>query len=315
MTKRRVLITGGAGNVGSSLAAHISSQSDHEVLLVDNLQTGSLRKTEPAVAGGARFIRADVNAYEEILPAMTAFRPDVVFHYAATVGVARTLSNPMCVLKDIDGIRNILNISKGIGVERVFFSSSSEVYGEPVEIPQREETTPLNSRLPYAVIKNLGEIYCKSYFKEYNLSYTVFRLFNTYGPSQSTDFVISKFITQALAGGPITIYGDGEQTRTFCYVTDSVEFQYRCLADGLFVNDTVNVGSDEEIRIVDLADMVREIVNPAAEIIHLPALAEGDMSRRCPDISRMSHALQRPLRSLHEGITLTADYLRGPAAA
>ena len=97
------------------------------------------------------------------------------------------------VLEDIDGIKNMLTLSKNTGVKRFFFSSSSEVYGEPVSIPQHEETTPLNSRVPYAVVKNVGEAYCKSFYKEYNLDYTIFRFFNTYGPHQTTDFVIGKF--------------------------------------------------------------------------------------------------------------------------
>jgi UDP-glucose 4-epimerase len=95
------------------------------------------------------------------------------------------------------------------------------VYGEPVHLPQHEHTTPLNSRLPYAIVKNVGESFCRSYQQEFGLDYTLFRFFNTYGPKQSPDFVISKFIDAALAGNDITIYGDGTQTRTFCYINDN----------------------------------------------------------------------------------------------
>ena len=112
---------------------------------------------------------------------MTSGGFDYVFHYAAVVGVHRTLQNPLAVLRDIDGIRNILELSKNTGVKRVFYSSSSEVYGEPVEIPQNESTTPLNSRLPYAIVKNLGEAYFKSYQQEFGLDYTIFRFFNKIG--------------------------------------------------------------------------------------------------------------------------------------
>jgi UDP-glucose 4-epimerase len=116
------------------------------------------------------------------------FKPfvfDYVFHYAAVVGVKRTLENPVLVLEDLQGIRNVLTLCKNTGVKRVFYASSSEVYGEPVHLPQHEHNTPLNSRLPYAVVKNAGESFCRSYFQEYGLEYTIFRFFNTYGPKQS----------------------------------------------------------------------------------------------------------------------------------
>jgi len=309
----RVLITGGAGNIGGSMARYLSAKADYEVLVVDNLQTGSLTKL-PAQGDRFRFIRADVNVYSDVAPIFSFYQPDFVFHYAATVGVARTLQHPMQVLEDIDGLRNVLMLSKGTGVKRVFYASSSEVYGEPVELPQREETTPLNSRLPYAVVKNLGEIYFRAYHREFGLPYTIFRFFNTYGPLQSEDFVISKFVSHALRNEDLTIYGDGRQTRTFCYVDDSIEFQTLCMERDLFVNDTVNVGSDVEIEIIDLAKLVQELVNPNIGIIQLPPLAEGDMTRRQPDNSRMIDALGRELLPLKDGILRTAEFQRSTPA-
>jgi len=309
MTKAKVLITGGAGNIGGSLTRHLCEQDRYEVIVVDNLQSGSTKKLPPA-ARQFTFIRADVNSYADVAPIFTSYRPDYVFHYSATVGVARTLKHPMQVLNDIDGLRNVLTLSKGVGVKRVFYASSSEVYGEPVELPQREDTTPLNSRLPYAVVKNLGEIYFRTYQREFGLPYTIFRFFNTYGPLQSEEFVISKFVAQAIRGEDLTIYGDGNQSRTFCFAQDSVEFQALCLHKDLFVNDTVNVGSDVEIKIVELAQLVRSLVNPQVRIIHLPPLSEGDMSRRQPDSSRMKRALGRDLLPLREGILATAKHAR-----
>lgn len=309
MIKTRVLVTGGAGNVGGSLARLLARDERYELVVVDNLQTGSADKLPPR-ADDFTFVRADANRYEDVAPIFAAFRPEVVYHYAATVGVRRTLDNPMQVLADIEGLKNILTLAKGSGCKRTFFSSSSEVYGEPVEMPQREETTPLNSKLPYAVVKNLGEIFFKTYRREFGLPFTIFRFFNTYGPLQSEDFVISKFIGQALAGKPITIYGDGSQTRTFCFVDDSVAFQKQCLDDATFIDETVNVGSDHEITILQLAELVRDILAPGLEIVRLPALAEGDMARRRPDNSRMREALGRDLISLEDGIGRTADFMR-----
>lgn len=310
MAKARVLITGGAGCIGASLAQRLAAQGDYDVLAVDNLQTGAIEKLNAASAD-ISFVRADVNRYTDIEPLFRSFQPDYVFHYAATVGVARTLNHPLQVLDDIDGLRNVLGLAKDAEVKRIFYSSSSEVYGEPVEVPQREETTPLNSRLPYAVVKNLGEIYFRTYEREFGLAYTIFRFFNTYGPLQSEDFVISKFVARALAGEPLTIYGDGKQTRTFCYIDDSIEFQMLCLERDLFVNATVNVGSDMEIEIGELARLVRDLLNPAVAIDHLPPLAEGDMKRRKPDNNRMIDALGRDLVPLKDGILKTAEFRSG----
>jgi UDP-glucose 4-epimerase len=309
MAREKIIITGGAGNIGGSLARRLRDDEAYEVLIVDNLQTGSISKL-PSLTASCSFVRADVNSYADIAPIFTSYRPDYVFHYAATVGVARTLQNPMKVLSDIDGIRNVLTLSKGTRVKRVFYASSSEVYGEPVEIPQREETTPLNSRLPYAVVKNLGEIYFRTYQKEFGLPYTIFRFFNTYGPLQSEDFVISKFVSRAIHGEDLPVYGSGMQTRTFCYVDDSVDFQLLCLNANLFLNDTVNVGSDVEFTINELAEMVRATVNPDVQIVHLPPLPEGDMTRRRPDNSRMKTALGRELLSVEDGIRATAAFAR-----
>jgi UDP-glucose 4-epimerase len=218
------------------------------------------------------------------------------------VGVLRTLANPVSVLDDIDGIKNILKLCKNTGVKRVFYSSSSEVYGEPVHLPQNETTTPLNSRLPYAIVKNVGEAFLKSYEQEYGLEYTTFRFFNTYGPKQSIDFVMSKFLRLALKNEPITIYGDGLQTRTFCYIDDNLDACINAFEKNLFVNDVVNIGNDETTTVLELAQIIIKITNSKSEIVHVAPLKDGDMSRRQPDISKMKQLLNRTLLPLEEGI-------------
>jgi len=195
-----------------------------------------------------------------------------------------------------------LNLSKNTAVKRVFFSSSSEVYGEPVHLPQHEHTTPLNSRLPYAIVKNVGESFCRSYKQEYDLDYTIFRFFNTYGLKQSPDFVISKFIEAAIRGENITIYGDGSQTRTFCNIRDNAEACINAMANNQFVNDVVNIGNDEAITILELAKMIIELSGSSSKIVHLPPLPEGDMTRRQPDISNMKKLLDRDFFSLRSGL-------------
>jgi UDP-glucose 4-epimerase len=177
------------------------------------------------------------------------------------------------------------------------------VYGEPVEFPQNEHTTPLNSRLPYAIVKNVGEAYLKSFKQEYDLDYTIFRFFNTYGPKQSKDFVVSKFIFAALKGNNITIYGDGSQTRTFCYIDDNIEATTTAFYKNMYVNDVVNIGGEDEVPILELAKTIIKLTNSDSKIVHLPSLEEGDMTRRKPDITKMKQLLgSKPKISLEDGL-------------
>jgi len=296
----KILITGGAGQLGSALALKLSENLDHNIIAVDNLLTGSLDKVPQR--DNVQFIKADINNYADIVPIFGRFDFDYVFHYAAVVGVERTLEHPIGVLEDIEGIKNVLSLSKNSGVKRVFYSSSSEVYGEPFEIPQNEKTTPLNSRLPYAIVKNVGEAFVKAYQREYDLDYTIFRFFNTYGPKQTHDFVIPRFVKLALKDQPIPIYGNGDQTRSFCFIDDNVDTCIKTLEDNLHVNDVLNVGNDLEISVLDLAKKIVKLSESNSEIIHLPALKEGDMRRRCPDLTKMKAVLQRDLIPIDVGL-------------
>jgi nucleoside-diphosphate-sugar epimerase len=296
----KILITGGAGFVPSSTADRLLLDPNNKIVLVDNFLTGQTANIPNHP--NCQFIKCDVNNYHDIAPIMCSFQFDYVFHYAAVVGVLRTLANPKMVLDDIQGIRNILDLSKNTGVKRVFYSSSSEVYGEPVHLPQNEETTPLNSRLPYAVVKNVGESYFKSYQQEFNLDYTIFRFFNTYGAKQSTDFVMSKFVRLALANEPITLYGDGSQTRTFCHIDDNTEACIKAMNSESCINDVLNIGNDTIVTIKELAELIIDLTGSKSEIVHLPPLKDGDMTRRQPDITKMKALLNRELTPLEEGI-------------
>jgi UDP-glucose 4-epimerase len=301
---KKILITGAAGNIGSALTSVLCQKSKYFVLAVDNLSTGSLAKLPNTDRKYYRFVKADVNNFNEIATLFLNYKFDYVFHFAAVVGVERTLANPLRVLNDIEGIKNVLSLAKNCGVKRVFYSSSSEVYGEPVSLPQNEETTPLNSRLPYAIVKNIGEAYFRSFFAEHGLNYTIFRLFNTYGPNQSEDFVIPRFLAKALKNEPIPIYGDGLQTRTFCYVTDNVDTMIATMEKDFFLNDVINIGSDTETTIIELARLIIKLTGSSSKIMHLPALKEGDMTRRSPDITKMRRVLKRDLMPIKEGIKM-----------
>jgi len=300
----KILITGGAGNVGGALARKMVQNPAYFVVIVDDLSTGDKAKLPSADYSNWTFVYCDVNNHQDLSEIMIANNFDYVFHYAAVVGVQRTLENPIKVLGDIDGIKNVLSLAKNTSVKRIFYSSSSEVYGEPVELPQHEETTPLNSRVPYAVVKNVGEAFFRSYKKSYDLNFTIFRFFNTYGPNQSVDFVVARFLEKALKNEDIGVYGDGSQTRTFCYVNDNVDTCIAILERELEMNDVINIGGEVVVTILELAELIIEETNSSSKIIYLEPLAEGDMTRRQPDNSKMRKILGRPLLTIREGVKM-----------
>ncbi len=303
-TLKKILITGGAGNIGGALVAKLLQNPNNFVVVIDDLSTGNLQKLPPNGTENFKFVKANVNVLDEIAPVFYSFNFDYVFHLAAVVGVQRTQENPISVLNDIDGIKNILNLSKNSSVKHVYYSSSSEVYGEPVELPQNEHRTPLNSRVPYAVVKNLGECFFRSYYQEYQLPYTIFRFFNTYGPGQSTDFVVAKFMASALKNQDITIYGDGSQTRTFTYIDDNINVINEIFEKELVTNDVINLGNDELTTVKELAELIIKQTNSSSKIMFLPPLKDGDMTRRQPDNSKMKQILNKKLITISEGINL-----------
>lgn len=294
-----ILVTGGAGFIPSCLIEELLKEG-HKVISADNFITG--KKENVVKHKNHNFYEVDVNSYDQITSVVKSVNLDYIFHYAALVGVKRTLTNPIDVLADVNGFNNVFSIANEKNIKKIFFSSSSEVYGEPVHLPQSEYSTPLNSRLPYAVIKNVGECFCKSYHQEFNLDFTIFRFFNTFGPKQSDDFVVSKFIEAALEGKDVTIYGDGAQTRTLCFIDDHIEATMNALTKNLYNNEIVNIGNDQEITILDLAKIIIKLIGSKSKIIHLPPLEEGDMTRRQPEVSRMRKLLGRDFISLEEGL-------------
>jgi len=302
-----ILVTGGAGFIPSCLTDELIKNSDYNIVAVDNFLTGKKQKISKSEFNNFKFIEADCNNFDQMKSLFDAHQFDYVFHYAAVVGVKRTTANPLMVLEDIEGLKNIFKLSAEAKVKRIFFSSSSEVYGEPVELPQNEKTTPLNSKLPYAIVKNMGEAFCRSYSQAYDLDYTIFRFFNTFGPKQSPDFVMSKFIKQALNNEDITIYGDGSQTRTFCYVDDNIAATVKAFKEDRFINDVINIGNDKETSILDLAKTIIDITGSQSKIVFLPPLKEGDMTKRQPNAENMRGLLGREFLPLKDGIEKVID--------
>lgn len=296
----KILITGGAGFIGSYIC-ELLIKKNYKVYVVDNLSTG--KKNNIPKSPLITFLKVDVNNYSLFYNKIKKIKIDYIFHFAACVGVKRTLENPLEVLQDIEGFKNVFQICKIKKVKRIFFSSSSEVYGEGKGLAQNEEITPLNSRLPYAVVKNIGESFCKTYKKEFNINFTIFRFFNTYGPKQSKDFVISKFIYNAKKNLNINIFGNGNQSRTFCYIVDTAEAIINCFEKNMFVNETVNIGNNNVTSITSLAKIIKKITKSKSKIVNIKPLKEGDMLKRKPDIKKMKKILKRDFTTLNSGIT------------
>ena len=294
-----ILITGGAGNIGSYLVQTLCAYNNANIVVVDNFLTGRFKNLHP-VKNSIVLHDMDCNNpdFEQfILDTYDNF--DIIVHLAAVVGVERTLEFPEKVLADFQGFMNIVNIAKQFKTCKVLFASSSEVYGEPVEHPQNEKTTPLNAQLPYAVTKLMGEKVFETYSKINNFTYCNMRLFNTYGPNQSLDFVVPKFVHCAKNNLPITIIGNGEQTRTFCYIQDTVDAIISLFDCNLNV---INIGSHVEISMIELASIVKDVLKSKSEIIFLPERARGDMLRRCPENYAMLSKLGRELTPIALGI-------------
>ena len=295
----KILITGGAGFIGSHLADYFVKKQ-YNVHIFDNLLTGS-EKNIPQLPN-CFLHKVDINNYSEIKEIMFKEKFDIIYHYSAVVGVKRTLQSPDLVLNDLKGLRNIFDLSILTKIKKIFYSSSSEVYGEPVQLPQHEDTTPLNSKLPYAVIKNAGECFCKTYYQKYKLNFNIFRFFNTYGERQSDDFVISKFLYLAQKNQDIEIYGDGSQARTFCYISDNIEATTSEKLSDTYNNKILNIGNDKVYTIQDVAKLIINLTDSKSQIVYIDPLKEGDMKRRQPDISNMKKILEKDLITLEKGL-------------
>jgi len=311
MKNKRVLVTSGAGFIGLHLVEKLLKEGN-EVVCFDNLATGSLDnigdfKENPDF----QFIQGDILDREAMDKAFDGI--EYVFHYAAVVGVKRTIENPLEVLNtNIEGTRNVLELSLKHGVEKVIFASSSEVYGEPVEIPERENGH-VNAKLPYAISKLVDENYCRAYYKKFGLKTTSLRFFNVYGPKQeSTPYgvVVGIFIRQALSSQPITVFGDGTQTRDFVFIKDNVNATVIAAEKNTTNGEVLNIGTGKPTTILDLAEEIIDIVGNDVEVMFLPE-RENNIKHCFPDISKMRKLLEyKPEYKLKDGLEITVDWYK-----
>jgi len=293
----RYLVTGGAGFIGSHLVEELLARGD-EVYVIDDLSTGSAANIEPFKANARFHYRIDTMT-NTALVAELVDDADIVFHLAAAVGVFLVVESPVRTIEtNVRGTEIVLYLAEK-KKRKVILASTSEVYGSSMSARFREDDDlvlgpPTQGRWSYACSKALDEFLALAHYRERGLPVVIARIFNTVGPRQTGRYgmVIPRFVGQALAGGPITVYGDGTQTRAFCYVKDTARALVGLATDARAVGEIFNVGSDQEITIGELAQRVRRIVDPKASITHISydeAYAPGfrDMLRRVPDITKL----------------------------
>ena len=305
----RVLITGAAGFLGSHLCDRFLAEGD-EVVGLDNFITG--RPDNIAHLSGEKrfsFVEQNISEYTEIAGPL-----DGVLHFASPASPIDYLKLPIETLKvGSFGTINGLGIAKAKGA-RFFLASTSEVYGDPLEHPQTEgywgNVNPIGPRAVYDEAKRFSEAATMAYHRTHGVDTRIVRIFNTYGPRMRPQDgrVVSNFITQALAGEPITVYGDGSQTRSFCYVDDEVEGIYRLFMRG--DAQPTNVGNPDEYTVKQLAEIVIELTGSSSEIVH-EELPVDDPKVRKPDISRARRMLGwEPKVPVMEGVARTVEYFR-----
>jgi UDP-glucose 4-epimerase len=294
----KALITGGAGFLGSHLAEALLARGD-TVYLLDNLSTGSIENIEH-LKNAPRFHYAVDSVMNEPVTAEMIDRVDVVFHLAAAVGVRLIVESPVNTIEtNVHGTEMVLKLANK-KKKKVLVASTSEVYGKSEDVPFREDAdlvmgATMKGRWSYACSKAIDEFLALAYWKEKKLPVVVFRLFNTVGPRQTGRYgmVIPNFVKQALLGHPITVFGDGAQSRCFTYVSDVVGVLVRLAEEPRAVGQVFNIGNDrEEVTILDLAQRVKARTGSKSEIVRVPydqAYEEGfeDMPRRVPDLSRV----------------------------
>jgi len=293
----RVLITGGAGFIGSHLSDAYLERGD-EVFIIDDLSTGSIDNIAH-LKGDARFHYTIDSVHNQPAIAELIDQCDVVFHLAAAVGVKLIVESPVRTIEtNVRGTEVVLKQANK-KKKKVLVASTSEVYGLSNDVPFREDGNLVmgattKGRWSYACSKAIDEFLALAYWREKKLPTVVVRLFNTVGPRQTGQYgmVIPTFVRQALAGRPITVYGTGEQTRCFGYVKDIVGALVKLMDSEEATGQVFNIGSNEEVSIMELAERVRELTGSKSEIVRVPydeAYEEGfeDMPRRVPDISKV----------------------------
>jgi len=318
----RILITGGAGFIGSHLSDAYIQRGD-EVYVLDDLSTGTIENIQH-LKGHPRFHYTIDSVHNQPVTAELIDQCDVIFHMAAAVGVKLIVESPVRTIEtNVHGTEVVLSLANK-KKKKVLIASTSEVYGLSTDVPFREDGNLVmgattKGRWSYACSKAIDEFLALAYWREKKLPTIVVRLFNTVGPRQTGQYgmVIPTFVKQALAGRPITVYGDGNQSRCFGYVGDVVGALIKLMGHNEAVGQVFNIGSNHEITILELAKRVKELTQSDSDVVFVPydeAYEEGfeDMPRRVPDISKVSELVGfHPDMSLDGILKSVIDYQSG----
>jgi len=305
----RILLTGAAGFLGSHLTNRLLA-SGHEVIGIDDLSTGSIANlSEPLNHPSFRFTVHDVRLPFQV-------EVEAILNFACPASPKNYQSDPVRTIEtNFLGILNMLHLAKDTGA-RIIQASTSEVYGDPNVSPQPENywgnVNPIGIRSCYDEGKRAAETLCFDYKRQYGVDARLVRIFNTYGPNMAVGDgrVVTNFIVQALQGSPITIYGDGSQTRSFCFVSDLIDGVYTMLTLDKPLDTPVNIGNPAEFSILELAEKVIRLTNSTSKIVFEP-LPQDDPKQRKPDITLANKILGwTPRVDLEQGILLTADYFK-----
>ena len=309
LSPMRILLTGAAGFLGSHISRRLLDEG-HEVIGLDDLSTGSHRNLEFTV-GNPRFTFVEHDIRNPF------FTPvDGILNFACPASPKHYQSDPVRTIEtNFLGIINMLHLAKQTGA-RLLQASTSEVYGDPAISPQQESywgnVNPIGIRSCYDEGKRAAETLCFDYKRQYGLDVRVNRIFNTYGPNMSNDDgrVVSNFIIQALQNQPISIYGDGKQTRSFCYVSDLVDAIYLTFMHKKELDTPINIGNPNEFTMIQLAQSIIRI-SGSKSILEFQDLPEDDPKQRCPDVTKAENLLGwNPKIFLDEGLEKTINYFR-----
>lgn len=309
----KILITGGSGFIGSHLS-HRLIEDGHNVTVIDNFITGTKNNVADLLTHD-RFtlIEADITTYS--LQSLPAF--EIIFHLASPASPVQYWKYPVETLRtNAEGTYHVLEHARKHQGTRVVLASTSEVYGDPLVHPQTEDywgnVNPNGIRSCYDEAKRYAEAICFAYFRTHKVALRVARIFNTYGPNMEKDDgrVVSNFVTQALSNKPITVYGDGTQTRSLCYVSDMVHALLALATTDGIDGEVINLGNPHEKTVTQIAELVKDMTHTSSEIVYKDIDAD-DPKRRKPDISKAKKLLDwEPVVSLEDGLEKTIAYFK-----
>ncbi len=306
-----ILITGGAGFIGSNLARFHIEKKD-KVTIIDNLITGNNANIVPLLKTSlCTFIQQDITQYD--FSSLPAF--DIVYHLASPASPVQYKKYSVeTMIVNSFGTHKILEFMRSLASSSFVLSSTSEIYGDPLVHPQREDywgnVNPIGVRSCYDEAKRFAEALTMTYFRKYKLDIRIARIFNTYGPNMEKEDgrAISNFVVQALMNKPITVYGDGKQTRSFCFVSDMVEGLYKLATTKNIAGEIVNLGNPEEKTIREMAELIQLKTGTKSQIVYQP-IDQDDPKKRKPDISKAHKLLTwEPVIPLEQGINTTIRY-------